>query len=87
MRHVDALVDSTYHFYCIVRKDGVERHYVDLKEVPRGTLAELWVRLARWRKDHLSDARSAEDAYAKALEIDTENLEILRDRVAGMARG
>lgn len=37
-RYMDMTVDSTYHFYCIVRKDGVERHYVDLKEVPRGTL-------------------------------------------------
>jgi tetratricopeptide (TPR) repeat protein len=48
------------------------------REVPRATLSELWVRLGRWRRDKLSDARGAEDALASALALDPENVEILR---------
>ncbi len=33
---------------------------------------------AAWRRDKVHDARRAEDAYAKALEIDPENVDILR---------
>ena len=47
-------------------------------EIPRGTLAELWVRLGKWRRDKMNDARSAEDALVNALKLDAENLEILR---------
>ncbi len=54
---------------------ALERHAED---TPRGTLAELWVRLAGWRRDKLADSRSAEEAFAKALELDAENLDILR---------
>jgi tetratricopeptide (TPR) repeat protein len=48
------------------------------KDLPSGTLAELWVRLATWRRDKLDDARGAEDAFARALALDAENLDILR---------
>lgn len=54
---------------------ALEKHAAD---VPRGTLAELWVRLAGWRRDKTNDARGAEDAFAKALELDADNVEILR---------
>ncbi|MEO6420657.1 MAG: tetratricopeptide repeat protein, partial [Polyangiaceae bacterium] len=42
------------------------------------TRAELWVRLATWRRDKLSDSRGAEDAFVEALSADPENGEILR---------
>jgi tetratricopeptide (TPR) repeat protein len=47
-------------------------------DLPAATRTELWVRLATWRSDRLQDSRSAEDAYAKALAIDPENLDVLR---------
>lgn len=47
----------------------------DLAATTRG---ELWIRLAGWRRDNLADPRRAEDAFAKALAIDPENLEVLR---------
>jgi tetratricopeptide (TPR) repeat protein len=45
---------------------------------PSGTRAELWVRLASWRRDKLSDPRGAEDAFVQALAADPDNGEILR---------
>ncbi len=46
--------------------------------VPRSTAAELYTRLAGWRKDKTSDARGAEEAFGRALSLDRENVEILR---------
>jgi tetratricopeptide (TPR) repeat protein len=48
------------------------------QDLPAATRGELWVRLAGWRRDKLDDARRAEDAYAKALTIDPDNLDVLR---------
>ena len=48
------------------------------KELARGTQVELWVRLATWRKDKLDDGRGAEEAFARALAIDADNLDVLR---------
>jgi tetratricopeptide (TPR) repeat protein len=48
------------------------------EELPAATRTELWVKLAEWRRDKLSQAAKAEDAYAKALAIDPENVEVLR---------
>jgi tetratricopeptide (TPR) repeat protein len=42
------------------------------------TRAELWIRLAGWRRDKVRDDRGAENAYAKALEIEPDNVEVLR---------
>ncbi|MGD0525037.1 MAG: tetratricopeptide repeat protein [Polyangiaceae bacterium] len=47
-------------------------------EMPATTRTDLWVRLASWRRDKLQDARQAEDAFAKALGIDPENVDVLR---------
>ncbi len=47
-------------------------------DLPAATRTELWVRLAGWRRDRLQDRSKAEEALAKALSIDTENLEVLR---------
>lgn len=55
--------------------DALEAPGMDL---PAATRTELYVRLASWQKDELSDARGAEQSYAKALAIDAENLEVLR---------
>jgi tetratricopeptide (TPR) repeat protein len=60
-------------------------------ELQSGTRTELWVRLAGWRRDKLGDTRRAEEAFAKALAIDPENVEVLRSledirRVPGRER-
>jgi tetratricopeptide (TPR) repeat protein len=47
-------------------------------DLPAATRTELWVRLAVWRSVRLQDPRRAEEAYAKALAIDPENLDVLR---------
>jgi tetratricopeptide (TPR) repeat protein len=47
-------------------------------DLPAATRTDLWVRLAGWRRTRLQDARRAEEAYAKALAIDPENLDVLR---------
>ncbi|HEY8038469.1 MAG TPA: tetratricopeptide repeat protein [Polyangiaceae bacterium] len=48
------------------------------QDLPEATRTELWVRLAGWRRDRLEDSRRAEEAYAKALAIDPENVDVLR---------
>ena len=47
-------------------------------DLPATARTELWVRLAGWRREKLDSARGAEDAYAKALAIEPENLDVLR---------
>ncbi|MGA7119271.1 MAG: tetratricopeptide repeat protein [Polyangiaceae bacterium] len=47
-------------------------------DLPATTRTELWVRLAGWCRDRLRDARKAEDAYARALAIEPENIDVLR---------
>ncbi len=58
--------------------DTLERALVSAKDLATGTVAELWVRLARWRRDKLDDARGAEAAFVEALRADPENLDILK---------
>jgi Tfp pilus assembly protein PilF len=41
--------------------------------------AELWVKLAEWRRDKLHDLGRAEDAYRRAVALDPENVEVLRE--------
>jgi tetratricopeptide (TPR) repeat protein len=48
------------------------------QDVPASARTDLWVRLAQWRRDKLKNARAAEEAYAKALAIDPENVDVLR---------
>ena len=48
------------------------------QDLPAATRMDLYVRLAEWRRDKLDDKRRGEDAYAKALAIDPENLDVLR---------
>jgi tetratricopeptide (TPR) repeat protein len=48
------------------------------QDLPVATRTELWVKLAEWRRDRLADGARAEDAFAKALAIDPENVEVLR---------
>ncbi len=47
-------------------------------DLPSSARTERWVRLARWRGENLHDAAGAEEAYAKALAIDPESLDVLR---------
>ena len=47
-------------------------------DLPTATRTELWVRLAGWRRDKLQDSRTAEDAFARALAVDPENVDVLK---------
>ena len=58
--------------------DTLERSLLSAKDLATGTVAELWVRLARWRRDKLNDPRGAEKAFVLALRADPENLDILK---------
>jgi tetratricopeptide (TPR) repeat protein len=40
--------------------------------------SELWARLGAWQRDRVSDPRGSEEAFAKALEADPENVELVR---------
>ncbi|HEX4446245.1 MAG TPA: tetratricopeptide repeat protein, partial [Polyangiaceae bacterium] len=48
------------------------------QDLPAATRMDLYVRLAGWRREKLDDKRQAEEAYAKALAIDPENIDVLR---------
>jgi golgin subfamily B member 1 len=48
------------------------------QDLSAATRMDLYVRLAGWYRDKLDDQRRAEDAFAKALAIDPENLDVLR---------
>ena len=39
---------------------------------------ELWARLGKWRRDRVEDPRGAELAFTRALDLDPENLELVR---------
>ncbi|MGO9708401.1 MAG: hypothetical protein ACLQBL_06045 [Polyangiaceae bacterium] len=58
--------------------EALERSLGAAKDVPAGTRGELWLRLATWRRDKLSDPRAAEDAFVHALGVDPENIEVIR---------
>jgi tetratricopeptide (TPR) repeat protein len=47
-------------------------------DVPSATRAELWTRLAGWRRDKLQDARGAEEAFSAARALEPENVEIVK---------
>jgi tetratricopeptide (TPR) repeat protein len=48
------------------------------QDLPASARAELWIRVAGWRRDKLQDAREAEGAFANALALEPENVEVLR---------
>jgi golgin subfamily B member 1 len=58
--------------------DALEGALEVAQDLPGTTRTDLWVRLAGWRRDKLEDPRKAEDAFAKALAIDPENVDVLR---------
>ncbi len=58
--------------------EALEKALREAKDVPNGTRGELWLRLATWRRDQLSDLRGAEDAFVQALGVDPENLDVIR---------
>jgi tetratricopeptide (TPR) repeat protein len=47
-------------------------------DLSAATRTELWIRLAGWSRDRLEDRQRAESAFARALAIDPENLDVLR---------
>jgi tetratricopeptide (TPR) repeat protein len=49
-----------------------------VEELAVASRAELWIRLAEWRRDNVADASGAEEAYSKALAIEPENVDVLR---------
>lgn len=48
--------------------------------------ADLWARLGAWQRDKVNDTRGAEEAFAKALDADPENIELVR-AVESLRRG
>jgi golgin subfamily B member 1 len=56
------------------------------RAAPGAGNAELWSRLGAWHRDKVTDARAAEEAYAKALDGDPENIELVR-AVESLRRG
>jgi tetratricopeptide (TPR) repeat protein len=58
--------------------DALAMSLAAARDIPKTTLGELWVRLARWRRDRLEDGRAAEDAYGEALKLDPESLDVLK---------
>ncbi|HWL85144.1 MAG TPA: hypothetical protein VNO21_05045, partial [Polyangiaceae bacterium] len=48
------------------------------KDTPAHTRAELWVRLATWRRDELKNPSAAEEAFVQALSLEPENIDVLR---------
>ena len=58
--------------------EALERSLGQARDLPRGTTSELWMRLGRWKRDQLGNARGAESAFLEAHKADPENLEIVR---------
>ncbi|WP_394849047.1 tetratricopeptide repeat protein [Pendulispora brunnea] len=50
----------------------------EAKDVPTHTMAELWVRLATWRRDELKNEGASEEAFVQALGLEPENVDVLR---------
>ena len=65
--------------------DALAAALAKAEDLPAATRSELWTRLAGWRLERLVDATHAEAAYAQALTIDPENLDVLR-AVEGIQR-
>jgi tetratricopeptide (TPR) repeat protein len=57
---------------------ALDRALAGAKELPSGNLAELWGRLAAWRRDQLDDLAGAEHALEQARKFDPDSLDILR---------
>jgi tetratricopeptide (TPR) repeat protein len=57
--------------------DALGRALDGAPDLPTATRTELWVRLAGWQRDKLQDTRAAEEAFARALAVDPENLSVL----------
>jgi tetratricopeptide (TPR) repeat protein len=58
--------------------DALQGALEGAQDLPGVTRTDLWVRLAGWRRDKLQDPTRAEEAFAKALAIDPENVDVLR---------
>ena len=50
----------------------------NLGAMASGGGGELWARLGRWRRDRVEDPRGAELAFTRALDLDPENVELVR---------
>ncbi|MEI7893010.1 MAG: hypothetical protein WCI05_07960, partial [Myxococcales bacterium] len=58
--------------------DALAKSLAGAVDLDRAACAELWGRLARWRRDKASDAPGAEAAFIEALSREPDNLESLR---------
>jgi len=58
--------------------DVIAKILEDNASLPRDNARDMWLKVASWRNDHIKDAKSAEEAYKKALEHDPENVDILK---------
>jgi tetratricopeptide (TPR) repeat protein len=58
--------------------DAVERSLRATDDLPSVTAAELWVKLAEWRRDRLDAKEDAERSFQQALKITPDDLAVLR---------
>jgi hypothetical protein len=58
--------------------DALEKALRSSEDLPSATAAELWIKLAEWRRDRLDDQRLAEDAFREALRLVPDDLAVLR---------
>lgn len=65
--------------------DSLEKAIRESKDLTSDTARDLWMRVAGWRKDKLSDAAGAERAFEEALKHDPTSEDILR-AIEGLQR-
>jgi tetratricopeptide (TPR) repeat protein len=58
--------------------DALEATATTREDLPSEAARDLWVRIAGWRKDKITDAAGAERAFEQALKQDSTNEDILR---------
>jgi tetratricopeptide (TPR) repeat protein len=58
--------------------DALDRSLRAAQDLPSVTAAELWVKLAEWRRDRLSDATGAESSFREALKLSPDDLAVLQ---------
>jgi len=68
-----ASINSAWKEAC----DALDRSLRASEDLPSATAAELWVKLAQWRRDRLADATSAEASFREALKLVPDDLSVL----------
>jgi tetratricopeptide (TPR) repeat protein len=83
LTEIERLAPMTHGFPTAA--DALEKAVRAKEDLTSDTARDLWVRIAGWRKDKISDAAGAERAFEEALKHDASNEEILR-QIEGLQR-